>query len=114
MNIRVLVNEFAENVVAQHDAVLRGDSKSGNKYAVKYVHSFNILKSYGNEGRDALASLFSDPRAEVRVMAAAFLLRHCEEKALGVLESEAQNDGIVAFGAAQTLRRWKEGSWDLD
>jgi hypothetical protein len=83
-------------------------------FAKRYVAAFQMLRLHGDCGRDALAVLLSDPRADVRVMAAAFLLRHCEAKARAVLETEVMVGGVAAFGAAQTLRRWKEGTWTLD
>lgn len=109
-----LVTEFANCVAAQNEAIVKGDSASGNRFAKRYIAAFKGLQAGGNEGRDALAVLFSDQRPEVRVMAAAYLLRHCEQEARGVLEAEAKNKGLIAFGAAQTLRRWDEGTWALD
>ena len=47
-------------------------------------------------------------------MAAAYLLRHSGDAARVVLEAAARDKGLVAFGAAQALKRWEEGTWDLD
>ena len=47
-------------------------------------------------------------------MAAAYLLRHCEDQAKAVLEKEAGDEGIISFGAKQVLKRWEDGTWDLD
>jgi hypothetical protein len=41
-------------------------------FAKRYVAAFQMLRLHGDCGRDALAVLLSDPRADVRVMAAAF------------------------------------------
>jgi hypothetical protein len=109
-----LVDEFAHCVAAQGQAIAKGDAASGNTFAKRYVAAFQMLRLHGDCGRDALAVLLSDPRADVRVMAAAFLLRHCEAKARAVLETEVMGGGMAAFGAAQALRRWKEGTWTLD
>lgn len=114
MSINDLVNEFADCVAAQSEAISRGDSSLGNKFAKRYVAAFDELRTYGDAGRDALADLFHDRRSSVRVMAATYLLRHCETQAVAILEKEAKASGIVAFGAAQALRRWKEGAWSLD
>jgi hypothetical protein len=78
------------------------------------VAAFEALRVHGDVGRIALAGLLDDARAEVRVMAAAYLLRHCGDRAKAVLENEARASGIVAFGAAQALQRWEEGTWALD
>ena len=109
-----LVTEFELNVRAQADAIARGDSKSGNKYAKKYIEAFEELRRHGDAGRAALLPLLSHYRSEVRVMSAAYLLRYRTEDAKAVLEREASGKGLTAFAAGQALRRWEEGSWSLD
>jgi len=109
-----LVDEFANCVVAQQQAIARGDATTGNDLARRYVAAFKALRLRGDSGRDALAVLLSDSRSEVRVMAAAYLLRHCGASARSVLEVEAQGKGLTAFGAQEALKRWNEGSWSLD
>ena len=109
------VEEFAENVAAQTDALRNGDSKSGNKHAKKYIRAFEALRSLGDEGRDALIPLMiKGTRDDVRAMTAAFLLRHRHKDARYVLEEIAQGKGFVAFSAAETLKRWDEKTWQLD
>jgi len=114
MNIEALIQEFGDCVAAQSRCIEEGDAKTGNAYAERYAAAFDQLRKYGNAGRNALAMLMDDGRADVRVMAAAFLLRHSEEKALSVLRREAQAPGLVGFGAEQALERWKDGTWSLD
>jgi hypothetical protein len=115
MNLDSLVKEFASCVVHQNEAIFRGDATASNEYARRYIAAFGKLRSsWGDEGRDALATLLVDHRADVRVMAAAYLLRHCKERARAVLEAEAKGSGLIAFGAEQALKRWEEGTWALD
>jgi hypothetical protein len=114
MNLNELVKEFADCIAAQTDAVAKSDSVTGNKFAKRAAAAFAELRAGGDAGRDALAVLFEDQRPDVRVTAAAFLLRYCGERARAVLETEAKGKGPVAFGAAQALQRWKEGTWALD
>jgi hypothetical protein len=114
MEIQDLVKEFADCVAAQAAAIAEADPIRGNKFAKRYIAAFEKLRSTGDRGRDALAELLEDGRQEVRVMAAAYLLRHCEDRARTVLEAESRGSGLVAFGAAQALQRWKEGKWALD
>lgn len=109
-----LVQTFAENVEAQVEAVRRGDAKTGNKHAKLYIRAFESLRGLGDEGRDALVPLMFEGRDEVRAMAAAFLLRHRHEDARRVLENLSQSGGRASFSASETLKRWKEGSWQLD
>ena len=112
--IQKLVREFADNVAAQSDAIARGDHKTGNKHAKRYIQAFMALRELGNAGRDALAPLMHEGRDDVREMAAAYLLRHRHDEARVVLEKLARGDGLVAFAAGQALQRWNEGTWQLD
>lgn len=114
MTLEELVEQFAQNVAAQTDAIWRGDAKTGNKHARKYGAAFDKLRAQGNAGRDALAVLFKHPRMDVRVMAAAVLLRYRTAEAKAVLEEAAKGEGMVPFKAGQALKRWEEGTWALD
>jgi hypothetical protein len=109
-----LVKEFADCVAAQSSAITRGDAETGNVFAARYIRAFHLLRDMGDAGRDALVILFTDDRAEVRITAACYLLRHSGERARQVLEKEAAGRGLTAFSASQALLRWAEGAWDLD
>ncbi|WP_163782520.1 DUF2019 domain-containing protein [Myxococcus vastator] len=114
MELERLVEQFAQNIAAQTDCILRWDSKTGNKHADKAFAAFAKLRERGDAGRDALAALFVSPRMDVRVIAAAFLLRHRPAEARAVLEEAAKGEGLAALGAQQTLKNWEEGRWALD
>ncbi|HYH98390.1 DUF2019 domain-containing protein [Hyalangium sp.] len=114
MTLEDLVEQFAQNVAAQTDAIWRGDAKTGNKHARKYGAAFDKLRAHGNAGRDALSVLLKHPRMDVRIMAAAHLLRHRTAEAKAVLEEAAKGEGMIPFGAQQALKRWEEGTWALD
>ncbi|NMO20653.1 DUF2019 domain-containing protein [Pyxidicoccus fallax] len=114
MTLEELVNQFAENVAAQTDAIWRGDAKTGNKHARKYISAFDKLRDHGDNGREALTVLFNHPRMDVRVMAAAYLLRYRTNEAIAVLAEAAKGEGFVPFKAGQALKRWEEGTWALD
>ena len=114
MKMEGLVEQFAENVAAQTDAIWRGDAKTGNKHAKRYGAAFDKLRAHGDAGRDALAILLKHPRMDVRVTAAACLLRHRTAEAKAVLEEAAKGEGMVPFEAQQALQRWEEGTWALD
>ncbi|NRD49371.1 hypothetical protein [Corallococcus exiguus] len=53
-------------------------------------------------------------RADVRVAAAAYLLRYRTHEAKAVLEHAAGGEGLAAFEASEVLKRWEEGAWNLD
>ena len=109
-----IVEEFAENVAAQTEAIRRGDAKTGNKHASRYISALKKLRLAGDAGRDALAVLLKHPRADVRVSAAAFLLRYRTAEAKAVLEAAATGGGVAAIDAIMALKHWEEGTWNLD
>ena len=112
--VESLVLEFSRNVMAQTDALMRGDSTAGNRHAKRYIKAFLSLRSLGDRGRDAHVPLMYDGRDDVRVLAAAHLLRYRHEEARAVLEELAKPGSRVAFSASETLKRWAEGTWQLD
>jgi len=114
LSITELVDEFGRTVEAQNFAIAKSNPKKGNELARLRAKIFDELRSKGDAGRDALATLLDDQRSDVRVMAASYLLRHCGQRAIDVLEQESKKSGIVAFGAQQALLRWKDGTWSLD
>lgn len=114
MQLEDLVEQFAQHVAAQTDAIRRGDAKEGNKHAKKYTAALQELRTQGDAGREALSALLKHPRTDVRAMAAAFLLRYRTAEAKAVLEAAVREGGVAAIGATMTLKRWAEGTWALD
>jgi hypothetical protein len=114
MEFEKLVEVFARHVAAGTDAVWQGDSKAASKHADRYIAAFKKLRAHGDAGRDALAVLLQHPRMDVRVTAAACLLRYRTKEAKVVLEEAAKGQGMVPFEAQQALLRWEEGTWALD
>src|SRR4051812_9923526 len=114
MNVDEMVKEFGDCVVSQSEAIMRGDPTTGNKFAKRYIAAINGLRAIGDPGRDALATVLDDENEDARVMAAAYLLRHCEAKARPVLERAAAGKGLAALAADMTLKNWREGTWNMD
>lgn len=108
------VEKFAHHTAEQTDLIFQGSARAGNKHAKQRVATFKKLRAYGNAGRDALATLFTHPRADVRGMAAVYLLRHRTSEAQSVLKELAKGEGLAAFEASEALKRWDEGVWQLD
>jgi hypothetical protein len=111
-----LVEEFAACVMAQDKAIEQGDAHTGNKFARRYIAAFETLRAHGGPGREALAVLLDHRSPNVRVTAAAFLLRHCEFKARRALKAEAKER--VSPPSAQNRRssigRMARGLWILN
>ena len=114
MTLEELVEQVAKHVAAQTDAIWQGDSRTGNKHARKYNAAIDQLLAHGDAGRDALLVLFKHERMDVRVTAAATLLRYRTAEAKAVLEEAAKGQGLVPFEASIVLKHWKEGTWSLD
>jgi uncharacterized protein DUF2019 len=114
MTLTELVEQFAQHVAAQTDAIWNGNSKLGNKHARQYLAALDMLHAHGNAGRDALASLLTHPRMDARVKAAAYLLRYRTTEAKRVLEEAAKGEGMIPFIASQVLKNWEDGTWALD
>ncbi|HYO57241.1 DUF2019 domain-containing protein [Archangium sp.] len=114
MNLEVLVEVFAQHTAAQTDAIFRGDAKTGNKHARRYLAAVDKLLALGDAGRDALASLLTHPRMDVRVKAVAYLLRYRTADAKAVLEEAARSEGLIPFIASEVLKNWEQGTWALD
>lgn len=114
MTLDRLVESFAHHTSAQTAAIMRGDAKTGNKHAKQRQAAFKSLCAHGDAGREALSVLLAHPNADVRTMAAAYLLRYRTAEATAVLEEAARGQGLIAFEAGETLKRWQEGTWALD
>lgn len=103
-----------KHVELQTEAIGRGDAKSGNKHAKQYIRAWEVLRSIGDPEREALAPLMHHARGDVRGAAAACLMRYRPDEACSELGDLALGEGMVAFEADETLKRWKEGTWQLD
>lgn len=90
MTLSLLVEESAENVAAQAEAIWRGDAKTGKQHANQFIAALKKLRAHGNLGRDALAQVFSYPRMDLRTAAATYLLRYRTADAKAVLEEAAK------------------------
>ena len=112
--IEELVEQFAQSVAAQTDSIWRGDAKTGNKHARRYMAAFDKLRAHGDAGRDALSVLLTHSRMDVRVSAAAYLLRYRTAEARAILEEAAKGEGLVPFEASIVLKNWENGTWALD
>ncbi|HLL06951.1 MAG TPA: YwqG family protein [Myxococcaceae bacterium] len=112
MKLEEWVEEFAFHVAAQTDAMERGMPGTGNRHAQRYAVAFETLLAHGSEGMNALSRLLTYSRLDVRTMAASLLLEHGhhEPQARAVLEQAAQGQGLIAWGASESLKRWKERS----
>ena len=110
-----LVTQFAKNVMAQNDAIMNGlGHRIGNIHAKRYIRCFDALCALGDHGKEKLSTLFVHEDPGVRSMAATFLLKYKTHEALHVLRELSKGEGLVAFGSQEAIKRWEEGTWDLE
>ena len=109
-----LVQRFADCVMAQARAIYVGHVSKNDEFGDGYVAAVEQLFAMGDKGRAALSRLFRHEEAQVRVAAAAWLLRSHYNEARALLEAEGKHAGIVGFQAQQALLRWDSGEWQLD
>ena len=108
-----LVSEFRESLIRQTDTIWN-EGGSGNAFARKSIRAFEKLREHGNAGRDAFAILMTDLRPDVRVAAAAYMLRYRHDEAMEVLRQAAGRESMVGFSEGEAIKRWNEGVWSLD
>lgn len=94
-------------------AIEKGDFVSAPKrdhaLARQMLDARRALREEGELGEAALRFLLMDESPHVRVWVAAELLAIGELAARPVLEELAQQGGLLAFGAAETLREFDNG-----
>jgi hypothetical protein len=114
-SIKQWVDDFAESIIQQTEALRQNDYRIGNVHARRGAAAFSKLRAIGDMGRDALIPLLRHERADVRVGTAACLLRHRTQESLAVLRTEAATgQGLASFEASEAIQRWEEGDWHLD
>jgi hypothetical protein len=67
----------------------------------------------GDEAVEVVSSLLDQLDSDVKVMAAAFLLKSRTERAVAVLRMIAKGRGLAALGAQMTLRRYERGELEI-
>ncbi len=114
MSITELVKRFAESAIKQDEAIVSGDKRGAKKYGNKIVQYWRAIKEFGNDGKEELSKLFRHNHPSARSAAAACLLKYKTAEALEVLEVIAKMPGLVGFEADEAIKRWKEGTWNLE
>jgi hypothetical protein len=104
---------FASAVIEQGECIARGDHRGGNREAKKYVSAARTLLADGSPTIDRFCKLLDHDHDDVRVMAAAFLLKERTKEAVATLRQVARNDGLAALGAKMTLKRYARGELEI-
>ncbi|MCE5324304.1 DUF2019 domain-containing protein [bacterium] len=107
-DVSKLVDEFAEAIIKQNQAIHSGTTKEVKHYGNKIGPTARKLLQKGEEAKRQFATLFSHPDREVRANAAFYLINSMPEEALAVYKELAQGDDLVALGAQMRVKEWEE------
>lgn len=106
------IKEFEENVIKQHECLLVGDWKAGNKAAKKIHNAFKKIREL--DAIDQLFLLTTSTVPKVQSMSAVFCLPVFTEECLAILTHlKNQNIQLVSMGAEQTIKNWYNGDYHL-
>lgn len=108
-----LVQEYAEAVIKQEECIFQGNVRKGNQFARRYIQIANELLSGGEEVISVFAELLQHPDPNVRVNAAASLLKARTAEAVATLEPLAEIEGLAGLGAKMTLERYRRGELEI-
>jgi len=107
-----LVEDFVKHEIARDEAITGDD---GVRHATQCHEAFlQLVKKYGDDGREALSVLFDHGDPRIRLIAAVYLLRYKHEESMSVLQELTKEHGMVALGAEQTMKNWETGNWKVD
>jgi hypothetical protein len=104
---------FVEAELNQVECIRRGDAPTGNKHARKRIAAARQLLAGGEVSIDRFATLLSHESPNVRVAAAAWLLKDRTEQAVAALRPIAETKGLAALGAVCTLERYAKGELEI-
>lgn len=108
------VNDFVQAAKKHYAATMTGDHESANRQAKELHKAFQNIVALGSDARDALLAKTNDDDAAVAAMAAVYSLKHNTERSLTALKRIAADPGLIGLEAQQALKRWEEGTWQLE
>src|SRR5690349_18772019 len=104
---------FVEAELNQVECIRRGDARAGNKHARRGIAAARQLLAGGEAAIDRFATLLSHESPNVRVSAAAWLLKDRTEQAVAAFRPIAETEGLAALGAVCTLKRYERGELEI-
>jgi hypothetical protein len=109
-----LLDSFTTATRVHFQATSDGDYKAANKAAKRIHQTFLRLREHGSDAREALLQLALSSADAIAVMAAVYSMKYDSARALTVLKRFSKDSGILGLQAAQAVKRWKSGEWELE
>ncbi len=113
-NLEKIISLFVEASMKHNAAIMQGDWKTANLQAKKIHKSFLEIIKFGGDGRDALLTLVDHTDPAIAAMAATYSLKYNPEKSLSILIKISNDPGFIGFRAAQSIKNWENGTWELE
>lgn len=114
VKIGKLVEEFADSIIKQRQAVKSGTTRQVRAYGNKRTPIAKRLLRMGEDGKRQFATLLHHPDRFVRGTAACYLCRTMPKEALAVFRELAQGDDLNALGAKMRIKEWEEHPENYD
>ena len=111
--IQELIDKFIQAAKKHQDSSL-ANWRMANLEAKKLQQIFLELIVGGQMAREALLKLVDSEESGVSLMAAVYSLKYNPEKSLKTLKTLEKRPGFIGFQAEQAIKRWEEGSWQLE
>lgn len=112
-HISQLIEAFIDAAI-KHQTFSVSDWKKANKEAKKIQKAFLEISALGQPGREALLDLVNSEEHSVSLMAAVYSLKYNIEKSMKALRNLTNEPGLIGFQAEQAIKRWEEGTWDIE
>jgi hypothetical protein len=113
-SVASLIDDFVDAAKMHYAFTMIGDYTNVNVQAKRMDQVFHKIIQIGKEAREALLAQVDNEEPAISLAAATFSLKYDSERAKRALEQIANRPGLIGFGAKQALRRWEEGTWNLE
>jgi hypothetical protein len=111
--IQELIDKLVQ-ATKKHQSSSLIDWRTANKEANMIHKIFLEVTQGGQIARETLLKLVDSEESDVSLMAAVYSLKYNPEKSLATLRKLAKLPGFTGFQAEQAIKRWEEGSWQLE
>lgn len=114
LEIQQMITKFAVASYKHQEAIMEGNSRKANRHAKQIAETFQKIVTTGELARKALLQLTQSEDDAVAAMAATFSLKYATDEAIAVLKRIAKRPDLLGFRSEQAIKRWEEGTWQLE